>query len=118
MILHNFAVERQNADVAAEGKANASCDSDAASASVSTTEDGLKHYWQVRNGQSLDGLPGLQDAPVSRAAFSYIDPKSIPRSQPSRSALRWINSETVTAFTLGAVTSAALFRLLQQQRYL
>lgn len=84
---------------------------------VCLPEDGLKHYWKERNAKSLDGLPGLLSAPESRTRFLPVDPKSIQARQPSRSLPRWMDSQTVIAFTLGMATSATLLRVFQQQRY-
>ncbi|KAF9450859.1 hypothetical protein P691DRAFT_809379 [Macrolepiota fuliginosa MF-IS2] len=107
--------QKQNTDVMAEEEA---WSSQAEEIAIPIPEKGLRRYWRDNNEKSLDGIPGLRYAPNSRARFLYVDPKTIYQDRPSRSATRWISSQTVAAFTLGAVASAALVRVLHQQRFL
>lgn len=118
MKLHSWLVSLQNNDSAAEEQAFASCDSGVPA--IPASETGLKYYWKNRNMKSLDGLPGLGSAYASQARFVHTDPKSIVwhETRPANSSPMptWINSQTVAAFTLGAVASATLLKVLHQQR--
>ncbi|KAF9450852.1 hypothetical protein P691DRAFT_809375 [Macrolepiota fuliginosa MF-IS2] len=114
MKLHAWAVQKQNADIAAEEEAWGGREpSQVEEDPVPAAEGGLRRYWKDSNSKSLDGIPGLRYAPHSRARFSYIDPKATHEDRPSRSAPQWINSQTVAAFALGAMVA----KVLQQQGF-
>lgn len=111
MKLHGWAAKLQETDNAAE--------EDTEGKTLAATEGGIKQYWKNTNLYGLDGLPGLKSAAESLARFHPIDPKTFQyKVFTSSSSKPWMTSQTVAAFTLGAVTSVSVLKLLQMQRFL
>ncbi|KAF5353892.1 hypothetical protein D9756_007117 [Leucocoprinus leucothites] len=106
--LHGWAAQLQNADNEAEEEVNEQ--------DGPATEKGIKHYWKNRNAKSLDGLPGLKDAPDSKHQFCFIDPKTVQQkeqaSKVNAKTQGWIDRRTVAAFALGAVASVSVLKML------
>ena len=87
-------------------------EADAEDPSVCKAESGLKEYWEQKNAQSLDGLPGLSSA--SSAGFRpngynvNVWTKSPPVGKKQTDKAKWTARYVDTKFLAGVATGGVL----------
>ena len=72
-------------------------------------EGGIRKYWEKKNTQSIDGLPGLLTAPAAKGSFQNLGVFEQTANKPGlRTALaKAVDLKIIIGFILGVIVSTA-----------